>query len=94
MYFNQSQLVAIASLVSSYLKFPVNAIVPQLKLKVPTFIEVERVGFTKNASNTPYLVYGVGDRRCCTNALAPLVFGVCAVAAQNKRWHNASNPHC
>lgn len=66
MYFNQSQPVAIASLLSSYLKFPVNAIVPQLKPKLPTFIEVERVGFTKNASNTPYLVYRVGDRRCCT----------------------------
>lgn len=66
MYFNQSQPIAIASMLSSYLKFPVNVLVPQLKPKLPTSIKVERVGFTRNASNTPYLVYRVGERRCCT----------------------------
>ncbi len=33
---------------------------------VPVNIKVDRVGFTRNASNTPYIVYWVGDRRCCT----------------------------
>lgn len=66
MYFNQSDSKAIASSLKTSLKFPVNVIVPLLKPIVPTLIEVERVGFTKNASNTPYVVYRINDRRCCT----------------------------
>ncbi|MBE9193503.1 SWIM zinc finger family protein [Gloeocapsopsis crepidinum LEGE 06123] len=38
---------------------------------LPTFLpqgltKVERVGMTRNASRTPYVVYWVGERRCCT----------------------------
>ena len=33
---------------------------------VPIKIEVERVGFTRNAAKTPYAVYKVDGRRCCT----------------------------
>lgn len=51
---------------SSYLEAQVSATTPNLLVLVPTKIKVERVGFTRNASNTPYLVYKVGDRRCCT----------------------------
>ncbi len=49
-----------------YLESQVKAITPELKPIVPTSIKVERVGFTRNASNTPYLVYRVNGRRCCT----------------------------
>jgi hypothetical protein len=39
--------------------------------ELPTFLpqgltKVERVGITRNASRTPYVVYWVGERRCCT----------------------------
>ncbi|MUL39196.1 hypothetical protein [Gloeocapsopsis dulcis] len=39
--------------------------------ELPTFLpqgitKVERVGMTRNASRTPYVVYWVGERRCCT----------------------------
>lgn len=67
MYFNQSNPIAIAQRdLYSYLTRQSNAIAPLLKPIVPTSIEVERVGFTRNASNTPYIVYRVNDRRCCT----------------------------
>lgn len=51
---------------TGYLDSPVNAIAPELKPIVPAKIRVERVGLTRNASNTPYIVYWVRDRRCCT----------------------------
>ncbi len=51
---------------SSYLGAQVSATTPNLIVLVRANIKVERVGFTRNASNTPYLVYKVGDRRCCT----------------------------
>lgn len=50
----------------SYLTKQKLAIAPQLKPIVAKSIKVERVGFTRNASNTPYIVYWVNDRRCCT----------------------------
>lgn len=40
-------------------------IAPEMKPLVSAQIKVERVGFTRNASNTPYLVYTVAGRRCC-----------------------------
>lgn len=47
----------------------VNAIhrnsLPQIELVAAT-IYVERIGLTRNASSTPYIVYRVRDRRCCT----------------------------
>lgn len=67
MYFNQSSSKAIAQTdLNSYLAQQNNAIAPLLKPIVPKSITVERVGFTRNASNTPYIVYRVNDRRCCT----------------------------
>ena len=49
-------------IIESHLKPPA----PQIKPIVPTEIIVERIGFTQNASKTPYIVYRVNDRRCCT----------------------------
>lgn len=67
MYFNQSNSFAIAfSELYSNLIQKNNPLAPLLKPIVPKSISVERVGFTKNASNTPYIVYRVGARRCCT----------------------------
>lgn len=43
-----------------------STIAPHIRAIVPAAIQVERVGFTRNAANTPYLVYKVGERRCCT----------------------------
>lgn len=43
-----------------------NAVAPEIPALVPAKITVDRVGFTRNASNTPYMVYWVNDRRCCT----------------------------
>ncbi len=42
------------------------SITPELIPLVSVNIEVERVGLTRNASNTPYLVYRVNGRRCST----------------------------
>jgi hypothetical protein len=42
------------------------ATAPELIPLVRVNIKVERVGFTSNASRTPYIVYKVGDRRCST----------------------------
>jgi hypothetical protein len=67
MHFTQSSGFAIASteinqyFSSQILKNPV-----ELKPLVAKKIKVERVGFTRNASKTPYIVYRVGERRCCT----------------------------
>lgn len=49
-------------IIESHLKPPA----PHIKPILPTEIIVERIGFTQNASNTPYIVYRVNDRRCCT----------------------------
>lgn len=43
----------------------------QYNSELPTFLprgltKIERVGMTRNASRTPYVVYWVGERRCCT----------------------------
>lgn len=49
----------------SHLAQQAQSIAPQIEL-VPARIQVERVGLTRNASSTPYLVYRIRDRRCCT----------------------------
>lgn len=64
------QAIATAEL-NSYLEIPggtsvVSRIVPNLTPIVPRAIVVERFGFTRNSSNTPYIVYKVNGRRCCT----------------------------
>jgi len=67
MNFNLKDEAAIAQdELNSYLEAQVRAIAPRFKCLVPVNIKVERVGFTRNASRTPYIVYKVGDRRCCT----------------------------
>lgn len=66
MYFNQSNSKAIGSNLVSHLKFQSKAILPLLKPIARVSIVVEKIGFTRNASNTPYIVYRVNDRRCCT----------------------------
>ncbi len=49
-----------------YLEAQAQAIAPEHNPLVPVKIKVVRVGFTRNASKTPYAVYKVGTRRCCT----------------------------
>ena len=67
MYFNQSDSFAIAQgKLYSQLTQKNNSFTVLLKPIVPVSIEVERVSFTKNASNMPYIVYRVNNRRCCT----------------------------
>lgn len=67
MYFSPLDETAIAQFeLNQYLESQVAAVAPKLKPLVPAKIRVERVGFTRNASNTPYIVYWVSDRRCCT----------------------------
>lgn len=51
---------------SDYLEAQANVLAPELSPIVPKVIKVEKVGLTRNSSSTPYLVYRVGDRRCCT----------------------------
>lgn len=50
----------------SHLEQQVNAVAPEIPALVPVPIKMERVGFTRNASCTPYIVYWVGSSRCCT----------------------------
>ena len=43
----------------------------KVALGYPTFLpdnieKIERVGVTRNASRTPYIVYWINGRRCCT----------------------------
>lgn len=52
--------------VNQHLEQLADAVAPELKPLVPAKITVERVSFTRNASNTPYVVYWVGERRCST----------------------------
>lgn len=67
MNFNEFDVIARAqNEPNQYLEQHANTIAPELTPWVPKLIKVERVGFTRNASNTPYIVYWVGDRRCCT----------------------------
>jgi len=51
---------------NSYLQAQANAIAPKITPLVRSSIEVERIGFTRNASSTPYMVYKIDGRRCCT----------------------------
>lgn len=67
MNFNLLDEAAIAAGdVNQHLKQLADAVAPELKPLVPAKIRAERVSFTRNASNTPYVVYWVGDRRCST----------------------------
>lgn len=49
----------------SHLEQQAQSVAPQIELVAAT-ISIERVGLTRNASSTPYIVYRVRDRRCCT----------------------------
>ena len=51
---------------NAYLEDLANSIAPEFTPLVRANIKVERLGFTRNASRTPYMVYKVGDRRCST----------------------------
>ena len=67
MNFSRSDEQAIATKELYYhLEAQVSPITPEIPALVPAPIKVERVGFTRNASNTPYIVYVVNQRRCCT----------------------------
>jgi len=67
MHFTQSSNFAIASTeINQYFSSQLPKNLVELKPLVAKKIKVERVGFTRNASNTPYIVYLVGERRCCT----------------------------
>lgn len=66
MYSTQSDCFAIAQTPKYLLEQRSNTFLPYLKPLVSKTIKVERVGFTRNASHTPYLVYRVNNRRCCT----------------------------
>jgi hypothetical protein len=67
MNFNLQDETAIASFeLNAHLEAQVNVTAPELVPLVRVNIKVERVGFTRNASRTPYIVYKVGDRRCST----------------------------
>lgn len=51
----------------SHLQAQVQAIAPELPTLVnATITSVIRIGFTRNAAATPYMVYKIGDRKCCT----------------------------
>lgn len=69
------QRIAQAEL-NRYLEAQANAIAPERNPLVPIKIKVERVGFTRNASKTPYAVYKVDGRRCCTFISAKVFHGV------------------
>jgi len=49
-----------------HLESQVNAIAPDHQPIIPADIQVVKVGTTRNASCTPYVVYKVNGRRCCT----------------------------
>ncbi|MUL35933.1 hypothetical protein [Gloeocapsopsis dulcis] len=67
MHFTQSSRFAITSTeINRYFSAQTQQIPVELKPLIAKKIKVERVGFTRNASNTPYIVYRVGERRCCT----------------------------
>ena len=64
MHFNKLNPVAIANFeLYKYLESQAQVVAPQLKPLVPANIKIERIGFTRNASNTPYIVYQVNNRR-------------------------------
>ncbi|MES1021991.1 hypothetical protein ABN584_03680 [Gloeocapsa sp. BRSZ] len=67
MHFTQTSGFAIASAeINQYFSAQIQKNSVELKPLIAKKIKVERVGFTRNASNTPYVVYRVGERRCCT----------------------------
>ncbi len=67
MHFTQSSDFAIASAeINQYFSAQIQKTQLDLKPLIAKKIKVERIGFTRNASNTPYIVYRVGERRCCT----------------------------
>ena len=49
----------------SHLEQQAQSVAPQITLVAAT-ISVERLGLTRNASSTPYIVYRVNQHRCCT----------------------------
>lgn len=67
MHFTQLDAVAIAQAeLEEYLEQYANKVAPETPSLVAAEIKVERVGFTRNASNTPYIVYWVKNRRWST----------------------------
>lgn len=66
MHFTLSEQAIATAELYCQLEEQANAVAPEIPALVPAKIRVERVSFTRNASNTPYMVYWVGDRRCCT----------------------------
>jgi len=66
MNFSQLQGIAIAKAKFNRYWQQVSGIASEIPALVPAAIQVERIGFTRNASNTPYIVYKVGTHRCCT----------------------------
>jgi hypothetical protein len=67
MHCTQTSGFAIASAeINQYFSGQIQKNSVELKPLIAKKIKVERVGFTRNASNTPYVVYRVGERRCCT----------------------------
>lgn len=66
MNFTRDELAIATAELYCQLEQQANAISLEIPALVQTKIRVERLGFTRNASNTPYMVYRVGERRCCT----------------------------
>lgn len=66
MNFNSIDETAIAQAGLNHYVQQASLIAPEIRPLVPAQIKVERIGFTRNASNTPYLVYTVDGRRCCS----------------------------
>jgi hypothetical protein len=66
MNFTRDELASATAEFYCYLEQQINAIAPEIPALVPAPIKIERVGFTRNASNTPYIVYRIAGRRCST----------------------------
>jgi hypothetical protein len=66
MNFTRDELAIATAEFYCYLEQQINASAPEIPALVPAPIKIERVGFTRNASNTPYIVYRIADRRCST----------------------------
>ncbi len=60
---NDNQAIANRELIE-YLDRQSNTVAPEIPSLVPRRIQVEKIGLTKNAANTPYMVYWVGQQRC------------------------------
>ena len=50
----------------SHLEQQAQSVAPEIPSIVKARIQIERVGLTRNASSTPYIIYTIGDRRCST----------------------------